>query len=766
MSEILPFLNRFIEESVARNSRHILLDQDFNKGCSEVYDTPVDLTPKGLGDSPDFVPYHNPQILNVYPSKADEEDYLKKAELLNNSIHRISNHVAYEIRGNNKQITCGFYGERDDLEIISSSVRNYYPNSHLELHQPDGYSGDFFVYTIFPRAPFYRSLSTYHDFFVVSPLNMIPQILLQLDKNSVGVYRVIIKHLGDEVHGMVSDSIDTEWQASQGEAGQNKVLPSLQGGIIGERLTYKSPEFRQYYSVCVQLILPTDTLTPMVKSFVSNFNYGQKGFTIYDNQHYSQEQVCEMLNKRVSYNTGFLVNSHELTSLLHIPYQILSDKVFNDIFKAVPAGDKPLLTATNKDICIGDWACGDSAVDVHLGLSMEVPHMQIVGISRSGKSIKATSLAIDKASRGETCFVSDPTGDLTNTILRMIPKKLKDKVIVIDFTRKEIPQITIKGNVDLSDPSKVSDDMAEAMQDVGTSRDNNFWGPKMAYYFSCLYYIYCVIPWLNLTHIRLLASPKSNRAKVLRGKIKSHIDHPVIKSFIEEMAYVSNESVMPVLQRLSLMLLPDTSLRLFTLKENKISIKDIMDNGQLCLINYSVGIIGKQRASILSGLFDSLINNNILARANIPYHKRCPVTYIKDEFYLGSGDIDFQITNLAKYGLNVIAIHQYLEQIDGKTREVLGTVGTKLVFKTRRKDAEILAKELNIEPEDITSLKKFQCYLYTEGEAVKVNGQRPVFPEEDYSEDIIGNCLDKYYLKHDYEEKTVPKKEILEFDKL
>jgi hypothetical protein len=56
--------------------------------------------------------------------------------------------------------------------------------------------------------------------------------------------------------------------------------------------------------------------------------------------------------------------------------------------------------------------------------------------------------------------------------------------------------------------------------------------------------------------------------------------------------------------------------------------------------------------------------------------------------------------------------------------------------------------------------------LYTEGEAVKVNGQRPVFPEEDYSEDIIGNCLDKYYLKHDYEEKTVPKKEILEFDKL
>jgi hypothetical protein len=767
MSEIMPFLNRFIEESFASNSRHILLDQDFNKGCSKIYDIPVDITPKGLGDNHGFVPYHNPQTLNVYPAKSDEEDYLKKAELQNSSIHRITNQVVFEVKGNSSNITSGFYGESNDLESVSSAVRNYYPNSHLEIHKPKEYWGNFFVYTLFPRAPFYRSLSTYHDFFVVSPLNMIPQILLKLDKNQIGVYQVLIKPLGGEVHALVSDSIDTEWTALQGEAGQNKVLPSLQGGIIGERLTYKSPEFRQYYSVCVRLILPTDALTPIVKSFVANYTYGQHGFTIYDNQHYSQEQVCEMLNKRVSYNTGFLVNSHELTSLLHIPYQVVSDKEFADIFKAVPAGDKPLLTATFEDICIGTWACGDKSKKIFLPIQVEIPHMHVIGKSRQGKSVSLSFIAINKFLRGESVFVLDPHGDLVTSILKMVPKKLIDKVVVIDFGLEDFtPLITIRGNVDLSDPSKVSDDMTEAMQDVGTTRDKNFWGPKMAYYFSCLYYIYCVTPELNLTHIRQLASPRSSKAKVIREKLKAKIKHPVIKEFLQEIAYVSNESVMPVLQRLSHLLLPDKSLRLFTIEENKINFKYMMENGMLCLVNLSVGVLGKQRSGTLSGLMDGLLNNNSLARVSIPYDERKPCTLIKDEFYLGPGDLDSQLTGLAKYGLSVVFANQYLDQVEGSTREVMATAGSRLVFKTRRKDAEILAKDFNIDPEEITSLRKFQAFFHSEGETVKINTPRPIFPKNDYSNEIMQNCLDKYYLKHDDEKKTVPEKEILEFDKL
>lgn len=766
MSVLVPFLNRFIEESVARNSRHILLDQDFNKGCNKIYDQQIDTIPLALRQNQIYTPYQNPQILNVYPAKTDAVDYLVKAEQLNGSIHRITNQVVYEITGNSEQITCGFYGESSDLEIVSSAVRNYYANSHLETSKPKEYSGQYFVYAFFPRAPFYRSLSTYNDFVVVSPLNIIPQILLKLNKNQIGVYQVLIKSVGGEVHSLVSDAIDSEYSALQGEAGQNKVLPSLQSGIVGERLTYKSPEFRQYYIVCVRLFLPTDTLTQSVMAFIANYTYGQLGFSVYDNQHYTQEQIREMLNNRVSYNTGFLANTHELTSLLHIPYQIISDKDFAGIFKSVPAGDKPLITSQNKDICIGTWDCGDSSKKMYLPIQREIPHVHVIGLSRKGKSVALSFIAKNKFMRGESVFVLDPHGDLITSILKMVPKELIDKVVVIDFGLNDFtPLITIRGNVDLSDPSKVSDDMSMSMQDVGTTRDKNFWGPKMAYYFSCLYYIYCVLPELNLIHIRQLASPRSSKAKVLRKKIKAKIKHPVIREFLDEIAYVSNESVMPVLQRLSHLLLPDKSLRLFTIEENKINFKYMMENGMLCLINLSVGVLGRQRSAVLSGLMDTLLNNNSLARVSIPYDQRKPCTLIKDEFYLGPGDLDSQLTGLAKYGLSVIFAHQYLDQVEGNTREVMATAGSRLVFKTRRKDAEILAKDFGIDPDEITSLRKFQAFFHSEGETVKINTPRPNFPKEDCAEEIMKNCLDKYYLKHD-EKKIIPEKEKLGFDKL
>jgi hypothetical protein len=471
-----------------------------------------------------------------------------------------------------------------------------------------------------------------------------------------------------------------------------------------------------------------------------------------------------MLNNEISYHTGFLLNSHELTSLLHIPYHIINEKEFSEIFASAPIGDKPIKTTVYKDIAIGTWACGNSSKEVHLPFQKEVPHIHVLGVSRSGKSILLSHIAIEKFKKKEAVFVLDPHGDLIDNILRMIPKRLMDKVIVIDFALNETPQITIRANIDIKNPSKASDDLSDSMRDVSSSREK-FWGPKMSYYFSCLYFIYSVLQDLNLTHIRLLVST-SGKAKSLRTKVKARINHPIVKDFLDELEYIPYESMIPVVTRLSHLLLDERSLRLFTIEENKISISDIMESGRLCLVNLSVGIVGKQRSSILSGLMDSLINNNILTRANIPYHKRKLCTLIKDEFYLGPGDLDSQLTGLAKYGLNVIFAHQYLNQVEGNTREVMATAGTRIIFKTRRQDAEILGRDFEIPPEEFTSLRKFQAIIKAEDEVVKINTPKPSFKKKDYSKEIMENCLEKYYLINDEDKEISENKKQLLFDTL
>jgi hypothetical protein len=272
------------------------------------------------------------------------------------------------------------------------------------------------------------------------------------------------------------------------------------------------------------------------------------------------------------------------------------------------------------------------------------------------------------------------------------------------------------------------------------------------------------MPDKNLTHIRLLIS-RSKKAKVLRTQVKEKISHPIVKDFIEELEYTSPESLMPVITRLSHLLLDEKSLRLFTLKTNKISISDIMNNGKLCLVNLSCGIIGRQRSSILSGLMDSLITNNALSRASIPYDERKPCTIIKDEFYLGPGDLDMQLTGLAKYNLAVIFAHQYLDQVEGNTKDVMATAGSRIIFKLRRKDAETMGRDFGIEPEEFTNLRKFQAIAKIEDEVVKIHTPIPNFDQEDYSEEILKNCFKKYYVWHQKKKPFVKQKE-LSFDTL
>jgi hypothetical protein len=708
--------------------------------------------------------YNNPCTLFIYPSRMDSDEYLPKTEQFIEALNGISKQAVFEIRGNKKSIVCLFYGEKEDIYHIQSAYETYFPNSITEISFDRVSSHTIkYVYDFLVQAEFHKTLTNYESF-KISPLNSIVQLLSLNPEDEEGVYQVIIAPLPGEVcHNLAKEAIDIDWKSQTG--GEKATPPSLQASAINRNnVMLKSQDFRSFFAVNARIILSTDKLLSHVKAFISSYTYGLRPFAILDNRHYSDKQIQKMDSEGACYHTGWCANSFEIVSILHVSHEVIKDKKLRDILTIAPVGDKPLLTAGYDDVEVGTWAC-NSSVNIRLPLQKEIPHVHVLGVSRQGKSVILAFIVLMKFLRGESVFVLDPHGDLITSILRMIPKKFIEKVIVVDFSLDEVPQITIRGNLDITDPSKLSDDMTEAMRDVGTSRDNNFWGPKMAYYFTCLYYIYCVLPDLHLTHLRQLASPRSSRGKALREKVKARIQHPIIKDFLDELAHISTESIMPVLQRLSHLLLPEKSMKLFTQEINKISLSDIMENGKLCLVNLCVGTIGKQRSSILSGLMDSLINNNILARANIPYDKRKPCTLVKDEFYLGNTDLDSQLTGLAKFGLSVIFANQYLDQLSGNTREVVGTAGSRLIFKTRMKDAEILAKEFGIDPEDITSLRKFQAFFHSEGETVKINTPKPEFPKEDHTKEIMQNCIDKYYLKHKDNAHTEKKKKLL-FDEL
>ena len=646
--------------------------------------------------------------------------------------------------------------------MIDSNYKNAFPESYTEITafepEPRPDNINLSIYDFVPNAGFQMASTTYFNL-VKSPLNILLELFSIVD--NYAVFQVIIMPMHSSCYDKVQEAIDIDWQNSRPL--DNKLPPSMQRA--DEKLKYKSPEHRSHFAVCIRIILPTDEHIDKVKAFIANYSYGNKHYKIFDNSHYSQEQIWRMFAYGEAFHSGMCFNPHELTGFLHTHCEALDDKKFTNVLAVMPAGDKPDKTTQYEGIPIGTWDCGNSAVKVHLPKSFEIPHTHVMGVSRSGKSILLQDIAVQKFMSGESVIIADMHGDLAVNILKLIPEERINDVVYIDFGLDVTPQLTIRQNIDIQMPSLFADNMADAMRTATVK--NDMFGAQMLYRFSCCYFIYCICPDLSLPDIRTLLS-KSEKGRNLRAKIIARMDHPIIIEFLKEIESTPFEILNSVITRLSTLLLDTRSLKFFCVEENKISLSDIMSQGKMCIINLSIGKVGKNRGMILMGVMDSLINNNILARASLDYDKRTPVTLIKDEFYLGPGDLDMQLTGLAKYNLNVIFAHQYLNQVEGRTRDVMATAGTRIGFKLNQEDAEKMGFDFSIDPHEFTSLDKHTAIVKIEDEVVKIKAPRPCFPKDDFSDEIIRLNIEKYYQKDETKKKnkSLEKDQILLFDTL
>ena len=122
MSFAEPFYHYFVQEATRKRSLASLNDADLNALSKINQKTPVPLvkdsrlTEKG-------------NILKVYLSTKDSENYYAKFEQFIQSLHKISGQVVFEVIGNSKNIETQFYGSNDSLEVINSSLQSCFSDS-------------------------------------------------------------------------------------------------------------------------------------------------------------------------------------------------------------------------------------------------------------------------------------------------------------------------------------------------------------------------------------------------------------------------------------------------------------------------------------------------------------------------------------------------------------------------------------------------------------------------------------------------------------
>ena len=132
--------------------------------------------------------------------------------------------------------------------------------------------------------------------------------------------------------------------------------------------------------------------------------------------------------------------------------------------------------------------------------------------------------------------------------------------------------------------------------------------------------------------------------------------------------------------------------------QKPLSLRSIMDCGQILIVNLAKGRMGADVSNVMGGLITSSIMQAAFTRHGLPETARRPFFLYVDEFHnLTTKAFAGMLSEARKYGLGLVLAHQHLSQIDNEVRDaIIGNVGNQIVFRVGAGDAPFFERQMPI----------------------------------------------------------------------
>ena len=165
-------------------------------------------------------------------------------------------------------------------------------------------------------------------------------------------------------------------------------------------------------------------------------------------------------------------------------------------------------------------------------------------------------------------------------------------------------------------------------------------------------------------------------------------------------------------------MLTSTNIRAIVSQPGRsLDLRDVMDRGQVLIVNLSKGRLGEDNSMLLGALLVTSIQQAAMTRADVPEIERRDFSLYVDEFQnFTTGSFASVLSEARKYRLSLIVAHQYLTQLDEPTANaVFGNVGSIVTFQVGS-DAQKLAVQLGkfegqVTPESLAGLPRYTAYV-------------------------------------------------------
>ncbi|MDP2812787.1 MAG: type IV secretion system DNA-binding domain-containing protein [bacterium] len=339
-------------------------------------------------------------------------------------------------------------------------------------------------------------------------------------------------------------------------------------------------------------------------------------------------------------------------------------------------------------------------------------HMYFIGKTGMGKSTVLENMIIQDIQSGKGVCVVDPHGDLVEKVINFVPSSRINDVIYFNPSDLEFPiGFIVLEKVSPEQRHLVVSGLIGVFQKIWADS----WGPRLEYVLHHAISALLEYPGSTLLGIMRLLVDKNFRKRVVEK-----ISDPVVKSFwLEEYSKYPDrfqaEAIAPIQNKVGRFLSSSLIRNILGQVKSSFSMRDIMDNEKILLLNLSKGRVGEDNSALLGAMMITKIQLAAMSRVDTPEEERKDFYLYVDEFQNFATESFANILSEArKYKLNLIIAHQYIEQVDEKiTATVFGNVGTIVVFRIGAADADFLEKEFfpTFTPEDLVNLSKFDIYI-------------------------------------------------------
>lgn len=348
-------------------------------------------------------------------------------------------------------------------------------------------------------------------------------------------------------------------------------------------------------------------------------------------------------------------------------------------------------------------------------------HIYVIGQTGVGKTTLLETMIMQDIAAGRGCTVLDPHGDMAERVYHKalnIPEA-RERMIYLDAPNSEQPY-GYNPMRRVSEPLRPL--LASGMLEIFKKLWSEAWGVRMEHIFRNV-----LITLLDQPHSTLADIPRILSDKRFRSEAQRHITSDYVRDFwsLEFAKYSYRyraDSIAPILNKVGGFLANPTLNRILTRPEKNLSLRQIMDEKQVLIVNLAKGKLGEDGAHLIGGLLVTSLGLAAFSRADISEDNRVAHHMYADEFQnFTTLSLINMASELRKFALSLCFTNQYLSQIDPDIRAaILGNFGSLICFRVGASDSRLLINQLgnSLEPADIVHLDNYQCYvrLLIEGE--------------------------------------------------